>query len=104
MSHQDGYPVQEEDYFRGLPTLNLTSDSSYSGSTGCNQMNGSYQLEADRISISMAAMTKMGCPGSGEADFTTRLFGESRLELSGDTLRFLKEGGEEKLRFWRMAE
>jgi len=42
-------------------TAVFTEDGKVSGSAGCNQYNGSYTLDGDKISIGPLATTKMAC-------------------------------------------
>lgn len=39
-----------------------SADGSLSGSTGCNRLMGSVQLDGDRLSFTPAATTRMACP------------------------------------------
>jgi heat shock protein HslJ len=43
--------------------VTFTADGRASGSTGCNQFNGTYQATADTITFGQVAMTKKACPG-----------------------------------------
>lgn len=45
-----------------------------SGSTGCNRLNGTFELSGvNKIKFSPLATTKMYCPGNTEAQFLTAL-------------------------------
>ncbi len=39
-----------------------TSDSSFRGHAGCNNMTGRYSMDGNRLTIGPAAMTRMMCP------------------------------------------
>lgn len=43
-------------------TATFTEDGTVSGSAGCNQYNGSYTLDGDKLSIGPLTTTKMACP------------------------------------------
>lgn len=48
--------------------------SRVSGSTGCNRLNGTFELSGvNKIKFSPLATTKMACPGNTEAQFLTAL-------------------------------
>jgi len=51
-------------------TLTFIDDDSFSATTDCNSMSGSYETEDDgKISFSQIAMTKKFCQNSQESDF-----------------------------------
>ena len=65
-------------------TFDLT-ENRVSGSTGCNQFNGPVKIDGQQIQFSDAmAMTRMMCPGEGEAVFMKTLRSVNRFALSPD--------------------
>ena len=54
----DSLPALQKDVFIRFNT----SDSSFSGHAGCNNMTGRYTLDGNSLVIGPAAMTRMMCP------------------------------------------
>jgi heat shock protein HslJ len=54
-------------------TLTFESDGTFTATTDCNSMSGSYTADTATISFSEIAMTKMYCEGSQEAEFVALL-------------------------------
>jgi heat shock protein HslJ len=54
----DTLPVLQKDVFIQFNT----SDSSFRGHAGCNNMTGRYSMDGNRLTIGPAAMTRMMCP------------------------------------------
>lgn len=51
--------------------LRLDPDSlRYTGHTGCNRIQGSFELEGPRLRIAPGATTRMACPGEAGAEET----------------------------------
>ncbi len=46
------------------PTITFGADGNVSGTTGCNQYSGSYEVDGSTIKVGMLAMTLMLCEGS----------------------------------------
>lgn len=66
------------------------------GFSGCNNFNGSYQLDGDRLIIGPVASTQMACPDPGssvEDAFQAVLAGTLRFELEGDSLNATAASG-----------
>jgi heat shock protein HslJ len=56
------------------PTLEIyLSEKRFLGNTGCNNMNGSMNVEGDKISFSDITTTKMFCVDVDETSFLTAL-------------------------------
>jgi len=82
--------------FEGLypdkkPMLLISDDGRFSGSTGCNRINGSFTTNGGAINFPEAiAMTRMMCPGEGEQVFLSTLKKVNRYAITeGKTLTFL---------------
>lgn len=54
----DSLPAIQKDVFIQFNT----SDSSFRGHAGCNNMTGRYSMDGNRLTIGPAAMTRMMCP------------------------------------------
>lgn len=80
------------------PTMAFATDGSVSGTTGCNQYNGTYTTDGQTIKIGPLAMTRMACleeaVNAQEVAFTAALEGattwaidsDGDLELRGQTV------------------
>lgn len=73
----------------GIPALNFLDGGGLSGFTGCNNFNGNFNLEGDRLSLDPGAMTKKACPGSGEQNFLSALGQVKNLKVAKDKLTLL---------------
>lgn len=89
--------VEKEDFMKGLPALNFREGGVMDGMTGCNSFSGKFSL-GDTFMLDPGAMTKMRCPGTGEADFLTAIQNTTALLMEGNDLLFV-DGNEELLRF-----
>lgn len=85
--------------------LNSENDK-LSGSTGCNQLLGSYQMsENKKIKFSKIAMTKRGCEGADhEMEFARAVEGSSNYQIRKDTLILLDEAGSIQLKMLAQPE
>jgi heat shock protein HslJ len=89
------------DDWRQRPTLRLDDQGKYTGSTGCNSMSGSYQLDPDGLRFVAAATTLIGCPpalGAVERRFLDALNSVRQAQLVGTTLDLLDSAGKRRLR------
>ncbi len=69
-------------------TLNLGTDGSFSATTDCNQMNGSYSTNGSQITFSNIGMTKMFCEGSQENTFAQLLSDTQSYHVASGELIF----------------
>ena len=77
-----------------------------SGNAGCNQYNGAYTLDGDKITIGALAMTAMACPEPQmalEQAYAAALAKVATYAISGDTLELKTAEGKVGLRF-KVAE
>ena len=81
-------------YVKGMPSINFGSDGKLTGSTGCNNFTGNFKLEGMGVKLDPGAMTKMACPGNGEADFLSALQQVTDLKMNGSTLSLLNGASE----------
>jgi heat shock protein HslJ len=85
---------------RQLPALTLDDDGRFSGSTGCNRVSGTYQLDADGLRLAPGAVTRMHCGEEAaaiEARFLSALAAIRQAKLAATTLDLV--GGPRRLRF-----
>jgi len=78
----------------GLPTLDFGDVGKLAGFTGCNNFNGSFALEGDKLDLNPGAMTRKACPGTGEKDFLSALAKVKDLKIAKDKLTLL-DGADE---------
>ena len=84
------FPRLEKDAFIQFDATN----SRYHGNAGCNNFNGSYKLDGNKIGLGAAAMTKMFCAGDGmkvEDMFVKIMHTVDNYQINGDHL-VLKSG------------
>jgi copper homeostasis protein (lipoprotein) len=65
-----------------------------SGSTGCNNLTGSYERDGEHLKFSPLATTRMMCPAGmdREADFLTAMERVRSFTIAGDTLELFADG------------
>ncbi|MCB0396623.1 MAG: META domain-containing protein [Flavobacteriales bacterium] len=79
--------------------LNFTSDSSFSGFTGCNEMFGPYHLKGDSIYFDRIGATRKACPNTPWENDLLTILRECRLwNLQNDTLTL--ETPDKRKIFW----
>ncbi len=85
------------------PTLSFTDTQRFSGSTGCNRINGALTtLDVNGIRFpDTLAMTRMACPGNGEQAFLNLLKKVNRYALSDGSTLTLISGDIAVMRFTR---
>jgi|KBSMisStaDraftv2_1062788.scaffolds.fasta_scaffold1872284_1 heat shock protein HslJ len=89
-----GKQLDSSAYLKGLPSINFGADGKLTGSTGCNNFTGNFKLDGMGVNLDPGAMTKMACPGNGEADFLSALQQVTNLKLNGNTLSLLNGANE----------
>ena len=81
------------------PTLEIyLSEKRFLGNTGCNNMNGSMNVEGDKISFSDITTTKMFCVDVDETGFLTALSKANKYKIEKMRL-YLFEDDKEVLVF-----
>jgi len=93
-----GRPTNPDDFMRGLPEIRFSAEGEFEGNTGCNSFMGTYTLENGNLLLEPGAMSKMKCPGDGEANFLRALSETKSWKVDGDDLILLAEE-KELLRF-----
>jgi heat shock protein HslJ len=89
------------DDWRQRPTLRLDDQGKYTGSTGCNPMTGSYQLDPDGLRFTAAATTLIACLptlGAMERRYLDALAAVRQAQIAGTTLDLLDGAGKRRLR------
>ena len=92
-------PVYDER--RQQPRLRLDDHGKFSGTTGCNSLAGSYQLDPDGLRFEPVAATLIGCPptlAAAEKRFLDALSAIRQAQLAGTTLDLLDATGKRRLR------
>ncbi|MEO8210607.1 MAG: copper resistance protein NlpE N-terminal domain-containing protein [bacterium] len=74
LSEIDGQKVDKTIYKNGLPNIDIReADNKFSGSTGCNRINGASTIVGNEVVFTKFITTRMSCPGTGESEFITAL-------------------------------
>ena len=89
-------------------TLRFAEDNRASGSTGCNNYNGTYQVRGDNISFSRLISTRRACldqnANQQEQRFLSTLGAASRFRLSSNRLTILSDRGRSVMNFVNIPE
>jgi heat shock protein HslJ len=89
------------DDWRQRPTLRLDDQGRYTGSTGCNSIAGSYQVDSEGLRFTAAVTTLVGClPSLGvtERRYLDALGAVRQAQLAGTTLDLSDSAGKRRLR------
>lgn len=89
------------DDWRQRPTLRLDDHGKYAGSTGCNSIVGSYELDADGLRFLATASTLVAClptPTTMERRFLDALGAVRQAQIAGTTLDLVDGAGKRRLR------
>lgn len=89
LSTLNGSTPDMEQFRTGMPFLLFADKGKLSGSTGCNNMSGSYKLKKACLEIEPGAITRMACQGNGETLFLDALKHVEMMKLDGDKLILL---------------
>ncbi len=98
-----GKALDPAKFLSGIPSLNFLDGGKLTGSTGCNNFNGSFKLDGKGINLDPGAMTKKACEGGGESDFLSALGQVSNFKVGKDKLTLL-DGARELLSFVPQAK
>jgi heat shock protein HslJ len=90
--------MREEDYVgaifastsQGEPFLEFAEDGSYTGSDGCNRLNGTYEAADDELVLKPGLTTLMACP-----DVDTWVRDAKSVKVDSDTLVVFDKSGSE---------
>jgi heat shock protein HslJ len=82
--------VPDMNEFRtGMPFLLFGSKSQLTGSTGCNNIAGSFKVKKACLTLDPGAITRMACQGNGESHFLEALKQVKNMKLEGEKLTLL---------------
>jgi len=94
-----GKAINTSSFTSGIPSLLFSKDNKLSGSTGCNNFNGNFNLSGMGLGIDPGAMTKKACAGDGEKNFLNALSQVKSFDVSGDKLQLFGDAGKNLLSF-----
>jgi heat shock protein HslJ len=78
----EGEKIIIDETVRNLPVLEIyVEDKRVHGNTGCNVLNGSIDIDEDKISFSKMITTEMACPGELEQKFLSALEKVNRYKI-----------------------
>ena len=86
----------------GLAATATFDAGKVTGNGGCNQYNGAYTLDGDKLTISNVSMTAMACPAPQmalETAYTTALQKVATYAISGETLELRTAEGKVGLKY-----
>ncbi|WP_422002934.1 META domain-containing protein [Reyranella sp.] len=89
------------DDWRLRPKLTLDEQGGYTGATGCNVIEGRYQLDSDGIRFLAPTTTLAACPpalAASERRFLDALAAVRQAQIAGTVLDLLDESGKRRLR------
>ncbi len=95
----NGVEAEPESYMKGLPTLYFAEDGNLSGITGCNHFMGGYKIDDKNLYLTAGAMSKMACPGTGEAEFLNLLSQTVAGVIQAEELHLKDESGKDLMIF-----
>ncbi len=84
-----GKALNAADFMKGMPSFNFGTDGKLTGSSGCNNFNGSFKVDGNALAIEPGAMTRMACPGNGESDFLNAVKQVNGMKTSGNKIKLL---------------
>ncbi len=78
----EGEKIIIDETVRNLPVLEIyVEDKRVHGNTGCNVLNGTVEIDEDKIAFSKMMTTEMACPGDLEQRFFSRLEKVNRYKI-----------------------
>lgn len=79
-------------FMKGLPVLQMNvATNQYSGTDGCNQLNGAFTRDGAKIKFNPPAMTRMACPGDAPKQYLDALLAVTGYKIEGTKLTLLAE-------------
>ncbi|MHA4894295.1 META domain-containing protein [Pedobacter sp. PWIIR3] len=82
-----------------------TREKKFSGNTSCNSFSGALVADDSNISFNESLMmTRMACPGEGEAVFTEMLKKVNTYSISSDTTLYFMMGDIIVMRFYKKQD
>jgi heat shock protein HslJ len=91
----EGEKIIIDETVRNLPMLEIyVEDKRVHGNTGCNVLNGSVDINEDRISFSKMITTEMACPGNLEQKFLSAIEKVNRYKIEKLKLHLYRDNKE----------
>lgn len=80
-------------FMKGMPVLQMNvATNQYSGTDGCNQLNGAFVRNGAKIKFNPPAMTRMACPGDAPKQYLDALLAVTAYRIEGTKLTLSAEG------------
>ena len=89
LSTLNGKALDLTKFQTGTPFFRFEDDGKFSGSTGCNNFSGNFNLENESLTLNPGAMTRMACPGNGEMLVLEALSMVKNIKIDEDKLTLL---------------
>ncbi|MBK9098786.1 MAG: META domain-containing protein [bacterium] len=88
----EGKKVIIDETVRILPVLEIyVEDERVHGNTGCNVLNGSVEIDEEKILFSKIITTEMACPGNLEQRFLASLIEVNRYKIEKMSLHLFED-------------
>lgn len=84
-----GTPLNAASFAKGFPVMNFGAEGRLTGNSGCNNFNGKYMVDGEKLTLDGGAMTRMMCPGTGEQDFINALKQVNGVKTNGGKLKLM---------------
>jgi len=81
-----GNTLDVSKFAQGLPSLNFLKDGMLTGFTGCNTINGKFDIVGTALNLGNMASTKKNCPGVDEKGFMDALNKVTNFKVGKDKL------------------
>ena len=89
LSSLNGKPLDLNEFRTGIPFFLFDKKGKMTGSTGCNNMADSYQVNKTEMVLEPGAITRMFCQGNGESLFLEALKQVKNFKIDGEKLILL---------------
>lgn len=89
----NGQTAEKENYMNEFPQIEINvSEKNFTGSGGCNRINGSVEVSGSNIKFDRIISTRMMCPGTGESDFLSALQNVNTWSIEKNKLYLMQDG------------
>lgn len=89
----NGETADGKNFMKELPQIEInTTEMNFSGSGGCNRINGIIEVKGNSIKFDRIISTRMMCPGTGERDFLAALQNVNAWSIEKNKLYLIQDG------------
>ncbi|MEI6061781.1 MAG: META domain-containing protein [Bacteroidota bacterium] len=87
-------PIDTTAFRTGMPFLLFDKSGKLTGSTGCNNLSGSYKLSKSEFTLDPGAITKKTCQGNGEELFLRAIHYAKNMKIDANKLTLMNGANE----------